>query len=229
MNRWVQLLSGAHIAFDGVDGCGKTTMTRKLFEIFEREKMMVKLVREPGGTEYGEMIREVLLHKQAKQPLCMEAEMLLFAAARAQLAQEVLLPYRCVPMTILSDRSISSTLAYQGSRAGGLKLDMIWNLYLETVPESCQPDCTVILDLPPAVARTRVPLADKQPDRIEARDAEYHRKVREGFLRLPVVLPKRFLLVDASGTPEEVEDQVFQRLTDFLEQRAVAGPESASA
>lgn len=191
-------LRGRFLVLDGPDGCGKSTQLSRLSEWLRRLGADPVTVREPGGTMIGERIREVLL-----DPACAEmdlrCEMLLYMASRAQLCRERIRPALATGRTVIADRFISSTLAYQGT-AGGLSPEAIATVG-EIATENIAPDLTIILDVDEKVAASRL---SPVLDRIEQRGIEFHRRVRAGFLEQARRAPDRHEIVDTSPPPEIV-------------------------
>jgi dTMP kinase len=199
---------GKLITFEGVEGAGKTTQLERAAAYLRLEGVDVVTAREPGGTAVGEQIRGVLLSREnaAMAPL---AELFLYLAARAQLVAEVVEPALARGKFVLLDRYVHSTLAYQGY---GLGVDLGGASLGENVArlrELCRaavgdawPDLFILLDLEPEEGFAR--LAGEAPDRVEARDLEFHRRVREGFLTLARQEAEAAAVVDAGGTEEEV-------------------------
>jgi dTMP kinase len=188
------------ISIEGLDGCGKTTQAGLLAAAAEAGGREVVAVREPGGTAPGERIRGVLLDPALR--IGDWAEALLYAAARAQLVEEVIRPALDRGATVIADRFVDSSLAYQGS-ARGLGVDAVLDVN-RVATQRLMPDRTVLLRLDEAAAAAR----RGEPDRIEAEDAEFHRRVAEGFAAAARRFPGRIAVVDASGTPAEVAARV---------------------
>jgi len=216
------------ISFEGGDGSGKTTQIALLARLLETRGQDVLLTREPGGTPIGERIRQVLL-----DPDCGEmspvTEMLLYAAARAQLAREVVMPALATGKTVITDRWLDSSLVYQGVARGLGRAVAEVNRH---ATGGLLPDITFLLDIDPetglerargskAVPRKNSSLPDAPGrDRIEAEGVLWHRTVREGFLSLARKHPERFAVIDAAGTPEEVHRRIVRQY-----ERRAAGPE----
>ena len=199
---------GLLLAFEGLDGCGKSTQIARLEQRLRGAGVRVRALREPGGTELGEAVRDLLLRGGHITP---QAEMLLYMAARAELYERVVLPALAAGETVLLDRSQYSTAAYQGAGLG-LPVDGILAL-AERAVGGRWPERVVLLDLDPAVARARLP---EHKDRIESRDAAYFQRVAQGFRALAAREPARFRVVDARGTPDEVAARVAAALADVL-------------
>ncbi|MHC4833258.1 MAG: dTMP kinase, partial [Planctomycetota bacterium] len=204
-------LRGRLLVLDGPDGCGKSTQLALLAKWLRAIGAIPVTVREPGGTAIGERIRDVLL-----DPACSEmdlrCEMLLYMASRAQLCRERIRPALAAGRTVIADRFISSTLAYQGT-AGGLAPDAIAAVG-EIATEGLVPDLTVILDVDETVAAKRL---SPVLDRIEQRGIEFHRRVRQGYLEQVRRWPDRHEIVDTSPPP----DVVFRSVETAIERHAV--------
>ena len=189
------------ISFEGIDGSGKTTQAALLAEAARAAGHEVVAVREPGGTAAGERIRDLLLDPAASiEPW---AEALLYAAARAQLVAEVIRPALDRGATVIADRYVDSSLAYQGV-ARRLGWSEILGVNLAATGELL-PDRTILLELPEADAADR---RDEEADRIEAEPDAFHRAVAEGFATAARMFPGRIAVVDASGTTDEVAARV---------------------
>jgi dTMP kinase len=194
------------IAFDGVEGCGKSTQARLLAEALERRGLPVTLTREPGGTPVGARIRELLLDRQHHEmtPL---TEVLLFCADRAQHVAEVIRPALAAGQIVVSDRFASSTAAYQ-AYAGGIGFEAFDQINAAATG-GLLPDLTIILDADPAIGFSRKFGGDNNlGDRIERKSLEFHMKVREGFLQYTVRLGERCVVLDAAQSPAEVHCRV---------------------
>jgi dTMP kinase len=200
---------GVLIAFEGVEGAGKSTQLDLLRCELERRGHEVVVTREPGGTPVGERVRSVLLDPGAE--LDPRAEALLFAAARAQLVAQVIRPALERGEVVLCDRYVDSSLAYQGVARGlGREPIAAMNRF---ATGGLVPDLVVLLRLDPAEGLTR---GRGGRDRIECQDLEFHRLVAQGFLDLAAAEPDRFAVVDAAQPPEqvagEVRDAVLRRI-----------------
>jgi dTMP kinase len=197
---------GLFITFEGTEGAGKTTQVEMLGEWLAPHDPVV--VREPGGTELGERIREVVLY--AGLVIDAEAEMYLFMAARRQLIAEVIAPALAAGQIVIADRYQDSTLAYQGGARG---VPATWPA---TYP---RPDITFLLEGPVENGLERHVAAGKAPDRMEAESIEFHRKVATAYDGLAAAEPKRFVRLDATGSREKVHFEVRDRLTPLIEAR----------
>jgi len=215
-----QALRGRFLVFDGPDGSGKSTQFHRLCVDARAAGLGVCEVREPGGTHIGEQIRRLLLDPSVKGDVDLRAEMLLFMASRAQLLAQRVRPALARGELVLADRFISSTLAYQGT-AGGLPIDEILAVGRVAL-DGTWPDLTVVFDVDAATSAQRLcPLLrgrefDAAKDRIESRSADYHRRVRGGYLTQAEADPDRHLVLDATRKPDAIYESLLVELTQRL-------------
>ena len=188
------------LTFEGLDGSGKTTQVELLTRHLEEAGREVVVTREPGGTDLGERIRELLLHGP---DMSAWAEATLFAAARAELVERVILPARERGADVLCDRYVDSSLAYQGI-ARGLGLEAVLELNLAAV-QGLLPDRTFLLLADPSVARRRT---GRERDRIEREDDAFRERVDAAYRELAGRFPERIVAIDATGSAEEVSELV---------------------
>lgn len=200
---------GKFIVLDGPDGCGKSTQTKLLAQWLQRQGVATKTFRDPGDTAIGEKIRQILLNPE-HLTMSTTTEVLLYMAARVQLWQEKIAPALEQKKCVVLDRWLSSTCAYQGY-AGGFGINQVKKLAADSLGIPW-PDLTIIVDVDLDTATNR--LSD-QPDRMEAKPREYHRKVREGFLKLSG--QKKLVVVGGAGSIETVQERIKQIIsrTDF--------------
>jgi dTMP kinase len=194
-------LSGKFIVVDGPDGCGKTTQTKLLVDWLKKQGVAVETFREPGGTAIGEKIRQILLNPE-HIAMGTETEVMLYMAARVQLWQEKIAPALKENKCVVLDRWLSSTCAYQG-HAGGFGIERVIKI-AEDCLERSWPDLTIILDVDSETAAQRL---KKDLDRMEQKGDNYHKKVREGFLKL-AKSRKDFVIINAADDIEIVFKQV---------------------
>jgi dTMP kinase len=215
-------LAAKFIVFDGNEGCGKSTQATLARDRMQRELSLdVLLVRDPGTTRIGEQIRQILLNPEHTD-MAMRCEMLLYMAARAQMMHEIIRPALDAGKTVLSDRFISSTLAYQLGGDGLTARDI--RSVGEIAIGGRWPDLTLIFDLPIELSSQRVrPKFTKsanqsdaaEKDRIELRSREYHEQVRQNYLRQAQDHPQQYKVIDASRTPERVHEDVWRAMMDM--------------
>jgi dTMP kinase len=201
---------GRLIAFEGVEGAGKSTQLELLRGELEGRGREVVVTREPGGTPAGERVRAVVL--DPKVELSPRAEALLFAAARAELVERVIRPALERGAVVLCDRYLDSSLAYQGG-ARGLGRGPVEEVN-RFATGGLLPDLVVLLDVDPADGLRRRP-GDR--DRIEAQDLAFHKRVREAFRELAAADPDRFAVVDGAAPVAEVAAQVNAAVLALLE------------
>jgi dTMP kinase len=196
-------LPGLFITFEGPDGSGKSTQVELLARALSDRDPLV--VREPGGTELGERIRELLLHRP--EGMSAEAEMYLFMAARAELLETRIKPALAAGRVVIDDRYHDSTMAYQG---GGRGVGAEWPAHFP------KPHLTVLLALPAEEGIGRHEGAGKLLDRLDAESLEFHRSVAQTYDRLAEAEPGRFLRLDATADPEEIHRMVMRRVGQLL-------------
>jgi len=193
-------MSGLFLSFEGIDGSGKTTQVNLLATALRQRGSEVVSLREPGGTALGEQIRGLLLNKSEEPPVP-QAELLLFAAARAQIVQTQILPALERGAVVVLDRFVDATYAYQGF-GRGLPLDQI--LALETIAAGILPARTWFLDLEPPEAARRRQARGEAADRMESETDRFRALVREGYLERARLDPTRVRVLDASRSREEI-------------------------
>jgi dTMP kinase len=199
---------GLWVTFEGGDGAGKTTQAALLEAWLQEQGRTVVRTREPGGTEVGVLVRDIVLHHRGD--IAPRAEALLYAADRAHHVATLVRPALERGEIVIQDRYLDSSVAYQGA---GRVLDAseIRDLSLWAA-EGALPHVTVLLDLDPASARSRLDADDKPFDRLEAEKSDFHARVRRGFLDLAATEPERFLVLDATRPPEDLAADVRARV-----------------
>ncbi len=205
---------GTFLAFEGGEGAGKSTQARLLAEALRARGLEVVVTREPGGTAGAEAIRALLLGTEGEgwHP---RAEALLFAAARSDHVERLIVPALERGSWVICDRFVDSSRAYQGG-GGGLSDQDLLDLH-RVGSQGLLPDLTVLIEVSPEVAATRLDLRDRgQADRIGGRGADYHAKVAAAFAALAEAEPARFARVAGDGTADEVHQRVMAALTGLL-------------
>lgn len=202
------------ISLDGLDGSGKSTQCHLLAKHFRALGKSTCLCQDPGTTELGRALRQILLHYP--EDLCRMSEANLFMAARAQMISEVILPAMERNETVICDRFVLATIAYQGYGSG---------LDIEGLREATRfaaggllPDLSIVLDLPVTSARARL---GAHPDRLERRSLEFHQKVRDGFLEEAKRDRDRICVIDADTSTDEVFSSVVQAIANWEARRAM--------
>lgn len=202
-------MDGKFIVFEGVEGCGKTTQIERTYEWLSAQNTadapIVTLTREPGGTQLGSALRQVLLESKTSEPLQDRAELLLYAADRAQHVHRVLKPQLDKGGIVLCDRYIDSTIAYQGY-GRGLSLELIVQInYIAT--DGLTGDLTLWLDVAPEIALARAKQRGNC-NRMEEEDLTFHRRVQQGYAALARAYPQRIARIDASVSEDDVQTQI---------------------
>jgi len=203
---------GLFLTFEGGDGSGKSTQSALLQGWLVEQGRTVVSTREPGGTEVGDEIREIVLHRRGH--IVPRAEALLYAADRAHHIATVVRPALERGDIVLQDRYLDSSVAYQGV-GRELEADEIRKLSLWAA-EGLLPDITVLLDLDVAIGRGRLDEARTRYDRLESEAAEFHTRVREAYLALAAAEPERFLVLDAALPADELAARIRTRVSAAL-------------
>lgn len=206
------------ITFEGGEGSGKTTQIKMLSDELVVLDYSVLATREPGGTETGREIRRLLLDEK-RSPLAPLAELMLYAADRAQHVAEVIKPALSSGKVVLCDRFTDATVAYQG-HGRGLDLKLIETLNLLGT-QGLKPDLTILLDLPVAVglkrAKARLEASGNREGRFEAEAEAFHEKIRQAYLGLARAEPQRFVVLDATETIEMLHFKILAVVEERLE------------
>ena len=197
---------GLFISFEGSEGCGKSTQIARLATRIRDSGREVITMREPGGTPIGEQIRNLLQYDEAGKAMTPEAEILLFAASRAQLVREVIRPALLRGAVVLCDRFLDSTTVYQGV-ARALAQEEVQAINGFAVGETL-PDLTILLDLDAAEGRRRAAGRKGPKDRMEQEDEGFYESVRQGYLELARAHPGRIAVIAAVGGEGEVEASI---------------------
>ena len=211
-------MSARFLTFEGIEGSGKSTQLRRLREALTALEIPLVVTREPGGTELGSRIRALLL-KPTSNPMAPLTELLLYTADRAQHLTETILPALERGESVLCDRYLDATLAYQGS---GRQIgdEAILALH-QRPPLDCRPDRTLLFDLDAATGlerareRNRAAGLDVTEGRFEDEALEFHERVRQGYLALAKAEPERFRRIDADSSIDKVERRVREALSDW--------------
>ena len=194
------------ITFEGIDGCGKSTQARLLLDHMNNSGVETILVREPGGTNISESIREILLHSSSSQ-MGDRTESLLMTANRAQLTQEVIVPNIDQGKFVIADRYSDSTLAYQG---GGRNLDIEWLIELNNYATfTLLPDITFFVDIRPEEALRR---KDSDKDRIEGEGIELQTRVRKTYQILAERFNDRYVIIDGYAEKGDIHQKVLNEM-----------------
>ena len=205
-------MTGLFITFEGGDGSGKTTQINLLATWLESQGQTVVLTREPGGTDLGVELRNIVLHR--KGFIAPRAEALLYAADRSHHIHSLVRPALERGEVVVQDRYLDSSVAYQGA---GRVLDPeeVRELSLWAT-ERLMPNLTVLLDVPASVAKARQAQTEREYDRLEAEAEDFHTRVRESYLSLAEAEPERFLVVNGELPIEEIHHSIITKVSDLL-------------
>ena len=203
--------AGRLISFEGSEGSGKSTQITRLADQLQRSGREVVATREPGGTEIGEQIRNIIVHNSKGDEMCPETELLLFTAARAQLVREVIVPALRRGAVVLSDRYLDSSAVYQGI-ARNLAPGPVSEINRFAVGE-VMPHLTIVIDVPTEVSLARIRhRASDLPDRMERQNISFYTKVREGYLLLARQWPARVVVVDGTLSPDALDQKIWSEV-----------------
>jgi dTMP kinase len=209
---------GYFLTFEGIDGCGKTTVVRFVEQQLRQRQIPVLVTREPGGTTVGNEIRQILL-KVSNRLMTPKAELLLYAADRAQHVQERIVPALREGRVVLCDRYADATRAYQGYGRG---FSLAWiEMLMEFATDGLTPDLTIVLDLEVIQAQQRLRERNERatksgPDRLDAEVQEFHERVRQGYLELARRAPERIKVISAVGTVEQTCQAALELVVNLL-------------
>lgn len=206
-------MTGVFITLEGGDGSGKSTQMGALAEWLQQQGRTVVHAREPGGTELGLELREIILHRRGY--IAPRAEALLYAADRAHHIATVVRPALDRGEVVLQDRYLDSSVAYQGA-GRVLNATEVRDLSLWAA-ENLLPHLTVLLDLDPAVGRERLDSSRTRYDRLEAEEADFHERVRAAYVALAAAEPQRFLVLDATLPVDELQQSIRHRVSELLD------------
>jgi dTMP kinase len=204
------------LSLDGLDGTGKSTQCRLLVDWLKGQKVPVTFCTDPGGTALGLELRQLLLHRREHR-MAVTTEALLFMASRAQLVDEVIRPALDRGEVVISDRFTLANVVYQG-HAGGMRPGDLWTIGA-IATGGLEPDLTLFFDLPVEVALAR---RNRDADRMEDRDVEFHKRVRTGFNYEAGMRPEKYRRIDASPDAETVQRAVRREVTRLLNENGWA-------
>jgi len=197
---------GKFITFEGIDGCGKSTQVKKLVEFFNKTKKTAIFVREPGGTQISEEIREILLNRHLED-ISDRTEALLMTGSRSQLTHEIIIPNLNKGLHVVADRYSDSTLAYQG---GGRQIDIEWLIRLnQFATYDIEPNVTFYIDVLPEEALKR---KNQEKDRIEMAGIELQSRVRNAYLELAKRFQSRYIIIDGHDSIENIHDVIINHI-----------------
>jgi dTMP kinase len=200
---------GLFITFEGADGSGKSTQINMVFDFLTKKGIECVLTREPGGTDLGNKLRDILLNYDA--PVASTCEMFLYLADRAQHVETKIKPALKNGTIVLCDRHIDSTVAYQGF-ARGLEVETLIMLN-KIATDELLPDLTIVFDVETEIAMQRV---GNNKDRLESEGYEFHKKLRHGYLNLAERFPERIKVINSNNNIQTVFNDTMQLLKSYL-------------
>ena len=207
--------AGKLISVEGSEGSGKSTQIARLAAHLQQTGREVVTTREPGGTEIGEQIRNIIVHNSKGDEMCAETELLLFTAARAQVVREVIAPALVRGAVVLSDRFLDSSTVYQGI-GRNLAADPVSRINHFAVG-NVMPDLTVVIDVPTEVGLARIrQRASDLPDRMERENIDFYKKIREGYLLLASGMPDRVVVIDGTLSQDAIEKKIWTIVKERL-------------
>ncbi len=207
--------TGKLISFEGSEGSGKSTQISRLAARLQQTGREVISTREPGGTEIGEQIRNIIVHNSKGDEMCAETELLLFTAARAQVVREVIAPALVRGAVVLSDRFLDSSTVYQGI-GRNLAADPVSRINHFAVG-NVMPDLTIVIDVPTEVGLARIrQRASDLPDRMERENIDFYKKIREGYLLLASGMPDRVVVIDGTLSQDVIEKKIWALVKERL-------------
>ena len=212
-----EMQRGLFISFEGTEGCGKSTQIRELEGQLASAGRKAIVTREPGGTVVGEEIRRLLQFTPEAENMVSEAELLLFAASRAQLVREVIEPALAEGAVVIADRFLDSTTVYQGI-ARGLGVEPVQRINAFAVADR-MPELTVLLDIDSAEGHARAigsTASEGGADRMEIQPPSFYEAVRQGYLDLAAIETDRFLVIDAARGVEEIAEEIWKAIEERL-------------
>lgn len=206
-------MTGLFITFEGGDASGKTTQIGLLAEWLRGKGHTVLVTREPGGSDLGNELRDIVLHRRGF--IAPRAEALIYAADRAHHIHEIVRPALQRGEVVLQDRYLDSSVAYQGA---GRVLDPVEvrNLSLWAT-EELMPEVTILLDVPAGIGAKRQASEERQYDRLEAEALDFHERVRESYVGLAHAEPERFEVIDGIASIEDIHQLIAQRVSALLD------------
>lgn len=206
-------MQGIFITFEGIDGSGKDTQAKLLAKYFKNKGYSVIRTREPGGTSIGEKIRKILLSPKISR-VDQRAEVLLFAASRAQIVSNIIKPALEKGKIVISNRYVDSSYAYQGIAR---KMGLDWVIEINKwATQGLLPDITFFLDIPEELGLKRVDKSRNIRDKIEKDGEIFQKKVREGYYKLAKLFPERYRIIDANRNEDLIQKDIKKEVNKFI-------------
>ena len=209
-------MRGVLIAFEGIEGSGKTTQAKLIYESLKQRQVPCIFSREPGGTEIGDQIRNILLDTKNNR-MQAKTELLLYLANRCQHTYEKIMPEIKKGTVVITDRFSDSSLAYQG-KARDLSFKVVSRLN-KFATFGLKPDLVILIDVPVELGLERT--RQKTMDRLEKEEIEFHQKVREGYLQLAKKAAKRIKIFDGTKPIDKLQEEISKLIVDFLQKKGI--------
>lgn len=212
-------MRGVLIAFEGIEGSGKTTQAKLLYNYLKEKSLNCIFTREPGGTDIGDRIREILLDVKYRD-MHRKTELLLYLANRAQHVYEKIMPELEKRTTIITDRFSLSSMAYQGmGRDFSFKVVSRMNKF---AVGNIRPDLTILVDVPVSIGLSRTEQRSRNNiDRLEKEKTEFHQSIRDGYLTLAKRAPKKILVFSGTKPEYELHQEIKEKVIAFLQKRGI--------
>lgn len=204
---------GLFITLEGPDGSGKSTQIEYLKEYFDDKGIETVFTREPGGTDIGEKLRDIILDK-ANSEMCDMAEALLYAASRAQHVNQLIRPALEAGKVVICDRFIDSSIAYQGY---GRELGDSVRIINELAVDGCMPDLTFLMEISPEIGKSRI--KSESQDRLELEKIEFHNRVYAGYKEIAKFYPQRFVEINAERDKLSIKEDILGPIEEILTSR----------
>lgn len=204
---------GLFITLEGPDGSGKSTQIEYLKEYFDDKGIETVFTREPGGTDIGEKLRDIILDK-ANSEMCDMAEALLYAASRAQHVNQLIRPALEAGKVVICDRFIDSSIAYQGY---GRELGDSVRIINELAVDGCMPDLTFLMEISPEIGKSRI--KSESQDRLELEKIEFHNRVYAGYKEIAKFYPQRFVEINAERDKLSIKEDILRPIEEILTSR----------
>lgn len=212
-------MSGVLIAFEGIEGSGKSTQAKKIYNFLKQNKIPTILTYEPGGTSIGNQIRDILLSTKNRN-MYNKTELLLYLASRAQHVYEKIIPELAKGKVIITDRFSLSSMAYQGA-ARGISYKIVYQ-FNKFAANGIDPDLTILVDLPVKIGMARkINRTNKNLDRIEKEKIEFHQKIRDAYIYLAQKSPKKILIFSGIEDENILFNKIKDKVVNFLSKKGL--------
>ncbi|MEO0083995.1 MAG: dTMP kinase [candidate division WOR-3 bacterium] len=211
-------MHGVLIAFEGIEGSGKSTQAKLLYDYLKQQSLQCILSYEPGGTKIGDKIRDILLDIEHKN-MHRKTELLLYLASRAQHVYEKIMPALAKGTIVISDRFSLSSMAYQGvGREFSFKVVSRLNKF---AVGNIKPDLTILVDVPVDIGLQRTEQRSANINRLENEQVEFHQRIRQAYLNLAKKAPKKIIVFDGTKPEDVLHQEIKEKVISFLKKRGI--------